>query len=133
MRAVFIAVAVAFLGGCATQAGDQKATSGAVLTPQQAVMARAQARWDALLAGDVDKAYEFISPGARLAMPVAAYRQRVNPQYWRGTKVKDASCEAEICEVRLDFDYQLQGLPLSQVITEKWILDGGNWWFVYRG
>ena len=103
------------------------------MTPQQKVMAKAQARWDMLVAGSMDKAYEFISPAGRLAMPLQEYRLRVNTQYWRKVKVRSATCEPDLCDVVLDFEYVLNGMQLSQVITEKWILESGEWWYVYRG
>jgi hypothetical protein len=118
------------LSNCGTVAHN---TAAEKITPEQASLTRAQARWDALLKGDIGGAYEFISPAGRLTLPLSEYRLRINPQYWRSAKAKSATCEAEICEVKLDFDYELNGLKLSQVITEKWILDGGKWWFVYRG
>jgi hypothetical protein len=121
-----------FLGiaGCASVSVPEAAKD---VTPQQKVMARAQARWDAMVAGSLDKAYEFISPAGRLAMPLQEYRLRVNTQYWRKVKVRNATCEPDLCEVVLDFEYVLNGLQLSQVITEKWILESGEWWYVYRG
>ena len=103
------------------------------MTPEQKVMQRAEARWNAILEGKVDVAYGIISPAGRLRMPLEEYRLRVNTQYARKVRVASATCEVELCEVTLDFDYVLNGLPLSQVITEKWVLDGGEWWFVYRG
>ena len=104
-----------------------------VLSKEQEVVKRAQERWDALFTGNLGGAYEYISPAGRLGMPVTEYVKRVNPQYWRKIKVREAKCEPELCDVFVDLDYEVAGLPLSQVITEKWILDSGKWWFVYRG
>ena len=96
-------------------------------------MQRAQARWDALLSGKLDQAYEYISPAGRLGMPFAEYRLRINTQYARKVNVTSATCDLDLCEVKMNFDYVLIGRALSQVITEKWIFDSGEWWLIYRG
>lgn len=81
----------------------------------------------------MEKAYGFLTTAGRLAMPLNTYRLRINSQYWRKVKVKEAACEPELCVVKVDFDYQINSLPLSQVLTEKWILEDGKWFFVYQG
>ena len=138
MRFVFLgrlaaAVLLLFLvGGCANNA-EQKPGLAALKSPEEKVMIRAQARWDALLSGRIDQAYEFISPASRLNMPVSDYRTRVSLQYARNAKPISANCEAELCVVKLNFDYVLNGMALSYPINETWILDSGEWWFVFRG
>ena len=97
-------------------------------------MARAQARWDALLVSQFDKAYEYISPAGRLSLSLELFRSRIAAASWRGAKVTSAVCEPEVCDVTLKLDINvLPNLPYTQTINEKWILDGGKWWFVYRG
>ena len=121
---VFLAI---LLNACA-------GVSGVQIKPDQAVMARAQARWDALLAAQFDKAYEYISPGGRLTLSLELFRSRIAAASWRSAKVTSAVCEPEVCDVTLQLDvYVLPNLPHTQTINEKWILDGGKWWFVYRG
>ena len=124
VAAVFLAVV---LDACAGITGVQ-------ITPEQAVMARAQARWDALLAAQFDKAYEYITPAGRLTLSVELFRNRLAAASWRAAKVTGAVCEPEVCDVTLKLDVNvLPGLPYTQAINEKWILVGGKWWFVYRG
>ena len=97
-------------------------------------MARAQARWDALLVAQYEKAYSFISPAGRLTLSVELYRSRIASANWRAAKVTSATCEPEVCEVTLKLDVNvLPDLPYAQAINEKWIVVGGEWWFVYRG
>lgn len=121
-------VLMSFMLGCASGLSGQSAA-----TPEAAVSARAQERWDALLAGDVDKAYTYISPAGRIGMTLAIYRGRVNPQYWRKIKVKEAVCKPEVCEVVLDLDFSVDGMALKTLVNETWIFDSGKWWFVYKG
>ncbi|MBL8512844.1 MAG: hypothetical protein JNJ55_02550 [Betaproteobacteria bacterium] len=130
-KLLFGAVVAVVLGGCAT-VGTEPVKSAPVETPEQATMRRAQERWDALLAMDFPKAYAFISPAGKSKFSVEDFSKRINGQYWRGTTVKSATCEPEICTVSLDFHYDLAGNKLHQVIREKWILDNGAWWFVFQ-
>ncbi len=94
---------------------------------------RAQERWDALLARDMEKAYGFISPAGRISMSLEVYRGRVNPQYWRKIKVKEVSCKPDVCEVVMDLDYSFEGIALKTLVNETWIFDSGKWWIVYKG
>ena len=120
-------ILVAFAVGCAS-------VSRAPATPEQAVQARAQERWNALIAGQLDKAFEYITPSGRSTLPLEVYRARLTGTSWRGAKVTGAVCEPEVCDVTVTLDIDvLPNLPYQQVITEKWLLDGGKWWFVYRG
>ncbi len=116
--------------------GNDPSSAGAdkkVETTSQKVLGRAQKRWDALLKSDMDTAYGFISPAGRSTMPVEKYRIRVNAVYWRGAKVKDASCEAETCDVTVLIDVDAEGVKTSIPVKEAWILEAGQWWFVYQG
>ena len=97
------------------------------------VVDRAQQRWNALLKRDMDGAYQFISPGGRSLMSVEDYRPRVNTGFWRGAKVKEASCAAETCEVTVLVDMLVEGVKFTNPVKETWILDAGKWWFVYKG
>ena len=129
------AFAVMILSGCAST-GSQPSTGGAdskAEATSQKVLGRAQQRWDALLKSDMDTAYRYISPAGRSTMPIERYRPRVNAAYWRGAKVKDASCEAETCEVTVLIDLTVEGVKTSVPVKESWILEAGQWWFVYQG
>ena len=97
------------------------------------VTGRAQQRWDALLKRDMDVAYQLISPAGRSLMPLEDYRPRVNTGFWRGAKVTQAVCSAEICEVTVLVDMFVERVKFTNPIKETWILDAGKWWFVYQG
>ena len=121
---VFLAL---FAAGCANISGVRAA-------PDQTVKSRAQERWNALVAGQLDKAYEFITPAGRSTLPIALYRSRLSGVSWRAAKVTGVACEAEVCDVTVTLDIDvLPNLPHQQPISEKWILEAGKWWFVYRG
>lgn len=104
------------------------------LTPEQAVKARAQARWDALVAGQLDKAFEFITPSGRSTLPFDVFRGRLSGASWLKASVTSATCEPDVCDVTVTLVVNvLPNLPQQIPISEQWLLVDGKWWFVYRG
>ncbi|MDX1461184.1 MAG: hypothetical protein R3348_09025 [Xanthomonadales bacterium] len=104
---------------------------------------RAQARWDALLGGDWERAYEFLSPGARMAMSEEAFRELMANRtiQWTGVEVAEVGpCDAEVgsCDVTANISYRVsRGVPglrkpieLTKGVTESWIKVDGTWYFV---
>lgn len=132
---VLLAVLVQGMAGCGTTGSVQSTSvvetgAGDV---SKLVTGRAQQRWNALLKADMETAYQFISPGGRSLMTLEQYRPRVNTSFWRGAKVSAATCAAETCQVTVLVDVIVQGVKFTNPIKETWILDAGNWWFVYAG
>lgn len=127
------AFAVIVLSGCAATGPVTSSADNKPESTSQKVLARAQQRWDALLKFDLNAAYEFISPAGRSTMTIEKYRPRVNSGFWRGAKAKDASCEAETCDVTVLIDITVEGVKTSVPVKEVWILEAGQWWFVYQG
>ena len=132
---VLLALLVQGMAGCGTTGSVQSTSvvetgAGDV---SKLVTGRAQQRWNALLNADMETAYQYISPGGRSVMSLQQYRPRVNPGFWRGAKVSEASCGTETCEVTVLVDVLLQGVKFTNPIKETWILDAGKWWFVYAG
>ena len=128
--AVFMGLA---LSGCGTTAPVGSSEIGDSNAVVRIVTQRAQQRWNALLKSDMAAAYQLISPAGRSLMSLDIYRPRVNPVFWRGAKVKDASCAAETCEVTVLVDMEVERVKFTNPIKETWILDAGKWWFVYQG
>ena len=130
-----IALALIVLSGCASTGSGPSvgAADKAAETTTQKVLSRAQQRWDALVKSDIDRAYGFISPAGRSAMSVERYRPRVSAGGWRGAIAKDASCDAETCDVTVLIDITVVGVKTSVPVKETWILEAGQWWFVYQG
>ena len=108
---------------------------GKDLTPQakqSLVTERVNARWDALIRGNLDEAYTFMSAGSQEAMPLKVYKAKIKPGMWRAVKIEGMDCEAEICYVRMTKTYDHQRMKVSDSFTETWILEKGNAWYVYR-
>jgi len=114
------------LGGCAAieKAGEEQAKA--------VVSERAQQRWDYVMKGQMDKAYEFLSPASRSTLTLDAFRKRTSAgRWWRGMKLGKVDCRADTCQVTMLLEYDLfeiKGLKAS--VEETWIKDAGNWWLV---
>jgi hypothetical protein len=104
------------------------------------VKERSQARWQALIKGDLDAAYAYLSPGSKAATSIEAYRRQIHPGMWRSVKVDSVECEGELCSVKLQLTYDVPRGPMSPrpitgietPIGERWIIENGSAWFVYK-
>ena len=101
--------------------------------------ARAQARWDLLLSGELNGAYGFLSPGYRSSVSSISYQRAMLLQKvrWSDAGYIDSECLENTCKVRISLDYVLlqavPGVPRydgSKTVEEDWIKSGGQWWFV---
>ena len=109
------------------------ATTAPWAEPQDLVLARASARWKALLAGDFAKAYTFTTPTFKKTMTEEGYKgQFVNAQ-WLGAEVLGVTCaQPAVCvaKVRLDAKVNLPRTTLNKITThfdETWLLEDGQW------
>jgi hypothetical protein len=101
---------------------------------KDAVATRALGRWDALIKGDLDAAYNYLSPASRETMPLDVYKAKHKTGMYRAIQVDAVDCEAEVCTVTLSltFDYKrTKGIKMP--LVEKWLISGGKAWFVDRG
>ncbi|HLF30556.1 MAG TPA: hypothetical protein VI566_05940 [Xanthomonadales bacterium] len=115
------------------------AACAATRPAEPAIQDRAQARWDALLAGDFDTAYGFLSPGYRSShtrvdfeIDIRSHRVR-----WTSAEVVDSSCEADVCSVETRLGYKVAkpvpGIPVwesTEQVIERWVHTGGQWWYL---
>jgi hypothetical protein len=98
------------------------------------VAKRALGRWDALIKGDLDAAYTYLSPASRETMPLDVYKAKHRTGLYRAAQVDSVDCEVEVCIVTLSltFDYRrTKGIKMP--LVEKWLISGGKAWFVDRG
>ncbi len=102
-------------------------------TPEEAVKARAQARWNALVKGDLKAAYAFLSPGSRAITTQEAYGASVRTGFWKSAVVERAACDApQACEAQVSIEYEYQGQRVKTPLRETWIREGTDWWFVQK-
>jgi hypothetical protein len=105
---------------------------------QKLVAERAQARWELLIKGDVDGAYQYLSAGSKAATPLGLYKGRIKPGLWRGAKVDKVECEAEICTVQMLITYDFRTARAGAMkgietpVPETWIIENGTVGYVYR-
>ncbi len=117
------------LAGCAGIARD----AGVRQDPQQQVRERAAARWSALIAGDLAKAYEYLSPGTREVMSLDLYKKRTRPGMWKKASVDTVSCEQDRCKVKIAIEHGYRDMKsIETFLEEDWLRDGGKWWFAPR-
>jgi len=116
-------MALALVAGCAAAPASR----------ERAVESRAQARWDALIAGDLVKAYEFLSPGSREVYTRENYMASVRAGMWKKARVDRVECaEPDLCDVVMQIDYVYRGSPISTPLRETWSRSGDEWWFVLK-
>jgi len=97
------------------------------------VKERAQARWDLMVKGDLDKAYEYFSPSSRAAMSLPGFKSRVKAGFWKAVQVDKVECSsADRCEVSVTIGYDYRGARVETPHRETWIRDESNWWLLSR-
>jgi hypothetical protein len=116
------------LAGCATLSADSPPEA-----KQKVVAERAQARWELLIKGDVEGAYQYLTAGSKTAVSAALYKAKIKPGMWRSAKVDKVECEAEVCKVEMmvTYDYgRMKGIKTP--VPETWIIENGTAGYVYH-
>lgn len=123
----FGALLVVFgLVGCAGTGAKTEA-------PQDIVAKKAQSRWDALIKGDLDAAYGYLSPGARSVMSLELYKAKTRPGRWQKVDVDSVVCAQDRCDVGIMLKYGYRDMKAIETrLDEVWMQDGGDWWYVPR-
>lgn len=115
--------ACAGLGGVTKDSPDSEKVA--------AVTQQVEARWVALIAGDIAKSYSFMSTGSQASVSPELYRAKARLSGFTAAKIEKVVCEPEICKVsvRVTLDTRrMKGLPIPE--TETWILEGGKYRYV---
>lgn len=133
-------VVIAGLAACASVPGGEgnKASTGATAIPttpearQALVRQRATARWDLLVKGDFDGAYQYMSPGSRETTTLERYKANIRRDSFRSINITSVACDGEACTVKLMLTYdhpKMKGIVTP--VVESWIVDGAQAWYVY--
>lgn len=108
---------------------------------EQQVQERAQDRWDRLVAGDIEGAYAYLSPGYRSGTSLTSYQKKLLTQkvQWTGATASEGDCSEDVCNVRISINFAVYGaVPgMSQFnskssATESWVKTGGQWYYIPR-
>lgn len=129
LRAAALMSVLSVLTACATTAPQS----------QEALVERAQARWDAILERDYDAAYALYSPGYRSATSRTDFEIELRSRRitWTSAEYRDHSCEGQVCTVTFDIKY-VAPRPAPGIAKwdgrssaeDTWIEASGQWWYV---
>lgn len=123
------AIAAVFLAACATTGGGGGGD----------VVKRAEARWEAVLAGDFERAYQYYSPGYRSSHSPGDFElsMRLRKVQFRGARFVDHACEGDRCDLKFEVKYfvasPVPGLDKWEsktTLDETWIRTQGEWWYL---
>lgn len=125
------------LPGCATPPPE---FSEAWQQDQRDVLARrVEARWAALIKGDVDRAYLFTTPEYRSVVSAQQYRGKYGRVVeWRMAHAKKVSYDdPAVATVTVELTYRLalpgtggEVVETQSLLTEKWIYKDREWWYI---
>ena len=125
MKKIILLIAVVLMAACNMQ--------------PEPVEERVQARLDALLEGDVKKAYKYLSPGYRSSVSLEKYQDQLSRRRvsWVAASYENHSCAEDACQVQVNLTYRVLR-PLPQVdewestrsAEEKWVKVGRHWYFL---
>lgn len=126
------ALAGLLLAGCATgMAPGGLAKDSPAQVKQQVVEARAVARWNALIKGDIPAAYAYLSPATRATTPLDVYTAKRKVGMYRKIKVNSVDCEGAVCTVKLTLRYDYKRFKgIETPLSEHWVIEDGQAWFV---
>jgi hypothetical protein len=99
----------------------------------ETVKERAQARWNALVAGDTKTAYTFFTPTTRQTLKYEDYAANVKRGFWTAVTVEGVECGKEgVCTAHATIEYQYKGANMKTPVQETWIREGTNWWYAVK-
>lgn len=131
-RYMAVVLLVSGITGCTGLKHDAKVDSSR-LDPKDEVAGLASARWDALIKGDLAKAYEYLSPGTRSLMSLDLYKAKIRTGSWKKATVDSVSCDKDSCKVSLLIEHSFKGMKsIETPLFEDWLQESGRWWFVPR-
>ncbi len=128
MAAAALASLLLLVQGCATKP----------VTPEDEVAIRASARWAHLVAGEIDKAYDYMAPSSKAVLTLDKYKADLSgPVKWVSGSVVGVKCEAEKCDARIRLEATpvfgpRLGANMGNIVTyfdEPWLKESGQWWF----
>jgi len=135
VRTGFFDLAAVLLAMCGIVFGSNaSAGSQVVPTDQEVVAQRALERWNLMIEGRIESAYDYLSPGYRAAHSLASYSRSIRGGIWKAADIHEIACSTQRCEVKviLDLVVDASGRPVPVPVDEIWIQTepGGDWWYV---
>lgn len=99
---------------------------------------QAEARWDALIKGDIEKAYLFTTPEYRAVVNLQQYKGKYGRVVdWRMANVVNVSYDdLTVATVSVEVSYRVslpgtggESIETQKAISEKWIYKDRKWWY----
>jgi hypothetical protein len=133
--AAVISLVILGASGCAVSPnGDGRADARTPEGRKALVASRVNARWDALIKGDLAAAYALLSPASRATLTQQQFEAKTRRDGFRAAKIDTIDCDPAACTVRLLITYDH---PMMKGVTtplqESWVFENGQAWYVYRG
>lgn len=121
----------------AAQPASAPASAPALTADEQAVMKRAQERWDALVARDFERAWTYLQPAAREKTKQQDYKAHFGDALvWKEATARNAKCLTTRCGVFVRItsknmapNFARQIPELTSHMTEEWVKEEGQWWY----
>lgn len=107
--------------------------------PEEVVKARSLGRWQALREGDYAALHEYISPGMRRIIPydTLASEKRGGVRQAPKPEIAEVKCAEDVCELQLSVKSRYagtvmgaEGVEMVDRISERWIYQKGQWWYM---
>lgn len=124
-------------GRQAVQQPAPPVSSGVSEADEAQLKERVLARWQALIKGDFDVAYQFETPAYRAIYTPSQFRYQFGNQiFWRMANVMDihydntivARVHVEVAYRYAEPEKRLEALSDTQGISEIWLKKEGQWW-----
>ncbi len=125
---IFCPLLALILAGCGT-APTGKSDSGQSVaneTKEEMVVRRSKEFWDARIAGDKKKAYEYLSSGSKAVLSLEEFIIRSSNVAFRAFKEEKVECAEEVCYVQgiLTYDHpKMKGIDTFS--KDDWIIEDG--------
>jgi hypothetical protein len=127
-----VAVMVLVLSACATTPEAQAKKD------EEIVAQRAQERWNLLVDGRVESAYDYLSAGYRQVTPYSHYMKTVKGVgLWKSAEVQAVNCQEDVCKadvkIHMEIRHPMMRSPArtENILVEQWLKDkDGIWGFV---
>lgn len=133
-----VVMAALVVSGCATMVPEDSEKWRDSQTP--VLRERSEMRWDALVKGDFEKVYSYLSPDYRAVVTLQQYRGKFGRALeWRVARAYQVNYDSPtVASVSVEVAYRVGLPPKGEVIetkkflTEKWLYKDGEWWYTVQ-
>lgn len=118
------------LAACASIGGVTESSSPDA--KRAAVIERADGRGNALVRGDLDGAYEFLSDGSKAVISRDNFKRRMSLVPFTAYRIDSADCDAKTCTVKSKLTYNHRLIKgVTTPLNETWVIENGKPYYVF--